>query len=97
MRSHTHVGQQERVDRSAEVRPRNAWYTVTTGNAAARTPPWLNALGDRVHQFVLLLVVLVEQQVQLVEGRSRHGPRTSSAASRVLAWSSNRGRVITCF
>ncbi len=34
----------------------------------------LNPFGDRVNQRVLLVVVLVEQQMQLIEGRTRSLP-----------------------
>ena len=43
---------------------------IADGDAAQR----LDALGDHVDQFELLAGVLVEEQVQLVEGRAAHQP-----------------------
>ena len=49
--------------------------SATSAAMAMLTPPErLDPLGDRVDQFALLVEVLVEQQVQLVEGRPGHLP-----------------------
>jgi hypothetical protein len=47
-------------------------------NRAAQT---LDALGEEVDQLELLTGVLVESQVELVEGRPRDVPVASSASS----------------
>ena len=44
------------------------------GHREAHAAEQLDPLGDLVDQLALLLEVLVEQQVQLVEGRARHLP-----------------------
>jgi hypothetical protein len=38
------------------------------------TPKQLNSFGDRVHEFYLLAVMLVEEQMELIEGGTRHLP-----------------------
>jgi hypothetical protein len=44
------------------------------GSPTAIPPKGLHALGDFIHQRQLLVGVLVEQEVQLVEGHPTHEP-----------------------